>query len=60
MDMDGANVKYLTSGDKLVVTPAFSPSAQQVAYMSFGGGEPSVTLMNLESGQRQALGDLPA
>ena len=27
MDMDGANVKYLTTGDKLVVTPRFSPSA---------------------------------
>jgi len=25
--------------------------------MAFGGGEPSVTLMNLETGQRQALGD---
>ena len=58
MDMDGANVKYLTNGDKLVVTPAFSPSAQEIAYMSFGGAEPSVTLMNLESGQRQALADV--
>ena len=57
MDMDGANVKYLTSGDKLVVTPAFSPSDQQIAYMAFGGGEPSVTLMNLESGNRQTLGN---
>ncbi len=58
MDMDGANVRYLTSGDKLVVTPAFSPSAQEIAYMSFGGAEPSVTLMNLESGQRQGLSDV--
>ena len=57
MDMDGANVKYLTGGDKLVVTPAFSPGDQQIAYMAFGGGEPSVTLMNLETGQRQALGN---
>lgn len=57
MDMDGANVKYLTSGEKLVVTPAFSPNDQQVAYMSFGDGDPSVTLMDLESGQKQPLGD---
>ena len=35
MDMDGANVKYLTQGDNLVVTPRFSPNAQQIAYMSF-------------------------
>jgi len=57
MDMDGANVKYLTNGDRLVVTPAFSPTTQQVAFMAYGGDEPSVTLMNLESGQRQTLGD---
>jgi TolB protein len=59
MDMDGQNVKYLTNGDKLVVTPAFSPTAQQIAYMAFGGEEPKVTLLNLESGQRQTLGDTP-
>jgi TolB protein len=58
MDMDGANVKYLTSGDNLVVTPRFSPSAQQVAYMSFAGGDPKVTLLNLESGQRESVGNL--
>ena len=59
MDMDGANVKYLTNGDKLVVTPRFSPSAQQVAYMSFGDDEPRVTLLDLESGQREAVGNFP-
>ena len=56
MDMDGANVKFLTSGDSLVVTPRFSPSAQQVAYMSFHDSDPKVTLLDLESGQRQAVG----
>ena len=59
MDMDGANVKYLGSGDNLVVTPQFSPSAQQVAYMSFGAADPKVTLLNLESGQREAVGNFP-
>jgi len=39
MDMDGANIKYLDGGKELVVTPRFSPSAQQVAYMSFGDGD---------------------
>jgi TolB protein len=59
MDMDGANVKYLTSGDALVVTPRFSPSAQQVAYMSFREGDPKVTLLDLENGQRQTVGNFP-
>ena len=59
MDMDGANVKYLTSGDNLVVTPRFSPSAQEVAYMSFNNADPKVTLLNLETGQREAVGNFP-
>jgi len=59
MDMDGANVKYLTEGDTLVVTPQFSPSAQQVAFMSFRESEPHVTLLDLESGQRQPIGNFP-
>ena len=59
MDMDGANIKTLGGGDKLVVTPRFSPSAQQVAYMSFGAADPKVTLLNLETGQREAVGNFP-
>ena len=59
MDMDGANVKSLGGGEELVVTPQFSPSAQQVAYMSFGGGDPKVTLLNLETGQRESVGNFP-
>ncbi len=60
MDMDGANVKTLAGGgDDLVVTPRFSPSAQQVAYMSFSADDPKVTLLNLETGQREAVGHFP-
>jgi TolB protein len=59
MDMDGANVKYLTTGDKLAVAPRFSPSAQQVAFMSFGEADPKVTLLDLETGQREAIGNFP-
>ena len=57
MDMDGANLRYLSTGDKLVVTPRFSPTQQQVAFMSFGDGDPKVTLLDLETGQRQPVGD---
>ncbi len=59
MDMDGANIRYITKGDSLVVTPRFSPSAQQIAYMSFGDSDPKVTLLNLESGQRETVGNFP-
>jgi TolB protein len=56
MDMDGANIKYLTNGDHLAVTPRFSPTQQQVAFMSFGDGDPRVTVLNLETGQRTPVG----
>ena len=57
MDMDGANIKYLSSGDNLAVTPRFSPSQQEVAFMSFGDGDPRVTVLNLETGQRTPVGE---
>ena len=35
MDQDGANVKYLTLGNELVLTPRFSPKNQLVTYLSY-------------------------
>jgi TolB protein len=59
MDQDGANVRYLTRGDDLVLTPRFSPSRQEITYMSYGGAEPSVYLLNIETGQREIVGNFP-
>ena len=56
MDQDGASVRYLSRGDDLVVTPRFSPTSQEITYMSFGGDEPRVLMMNIETGQRQPVG----
>ncbi len=59
MDQDGANVRFLTRGDDLVVTPRFSPSSQDVTYMSFGAADPRVYLLNIETGQREVVGNFP-
>jgi TolB protein len=59
MDQDGANVRYLTRGDELVLTPRFSPSTQEITYMSYGQGDPRVLLLNLETGQREIVGNFP-
>jgi TolB protein len=60
MDQDGANVRYLTRGNDLVLTPRFSPSNQEVTYMSYGGNQqPKVYLLNIETGQRELVGDFP-
>lgn len=59
MDQDGANVRYLTRGDDLVLTPRFSPTNQEITYMSFGSADPRVYLLNIETGQRETVGNFP-
>ncbi len=59
MDQDGANVRYLTKGQDLVLTPRFSPTTQEITYMSFGNGDPRVFLLNIETGQREVVGNFP-
>ena len=59
MDQDGANVRYLTRGDELVLTPRFSPSTQEITYMAYGQGDPRVYLFNIETGQREVVGNFP-
>jgi TolB protein len=59
MDQDGANNRYLTDGRSLVLTPRFSPSAQEITYLSYASGTPQVYLYNLDTGQRQSIGHFP-
>src|SRR3979409_372348 len=60
MDQDGANVRYLTRGDDLVLTPRFSSSADTITYMSYGTqGDPKVFLMNVETLQREIVTNFP-
>jgi TolB protein len=59
MDQDGANVRYLTKGADLVLTPRFSPSKQEITYMEFGQGDPRVYLYNIETAQREIVGNFP-
>ncbi len=59
MDQDGANLRYLTSGADLVLTPRFSPTDQEIIYISYAQGLPQVYLFDIETGQREALGDFP-
>lgn len=59
MDQDGANLQMLTDGADLVLTPRFSPSRQEITYMSFESGQPRVYLLQLETGQRELVGNFP-
>lgn len=59
MDQDGANHRYLTDEGTLVLTPRFSPTAQEITYMSYRGGKPRVYLYNIDTGRQEMLGDFP-
>ncbi|MFZ0570942.1 MAG: Tol-Pal system beta propeller repeat protein TolB [Rhodomicrobium sp.] len=59
MDQDGANLRLLTQGNELVLTPRFHPLSQEITYTAYRNGEPRVVLRNIVSGQEQILGDFP-
>ena len=59
MDQDGENVKYLTLGNELVLTPRFSPKNQLVTYLSYFRNLPRVYLLDIETGVQEVVGDFP-
>lgn len=59
MDQDGANHRFLTDGSALVLTPRFSPTAQEITYMSYYRNVPRVYLFNIDTGRQELLGDFP-
>ena len=59
MDQDGHNHQYLTDGSYLVLTPRFSPTSQEVAYLAYYKDEPKVYVLNLETNKQELLGTFP-
>ncbi len=59
MDQDGANVRLLSKGAEIVLTPRFSPTRNEITFMSYTKDQPRVFLMNLDTGQREIVGEFP-
>ena len=59
MDQDGANHRFLTDGQALVLTPRFSPTQQEITYLSYFKDQPRVYVLNIDSGRQELLGDFP-
>ena len=57
MDQDGANHRFLTDGRHLVLTPRFSPTLQEITYLSYVDGRPKVYVRNIDTGRQEILGD---
>ena len=59
MDQDGENHRFLTDGRTLVLTPRFSPSAQEITYLSYVDSKPRVYLFNIDTGRQEAARRFP-
>lgn len=59
MDQDGENHQFLTDGNNLVLTPRFSPTLQEITYLSYFGNTPRVYIFNIDTGREEKLGDFP-
>ncbi|HLI13584.1 MAG TPA: Tol-Pal system beta propeller repeat protein TolB [Alphaproteobacteria bacterium] len=59
MDQDGANNRFLSNPNTLVLTPRFSPTTQEITYLSYAHGQPRVYLYNIDTGQQELVGDFP-
>jgi TolB protein len=60
MDQDGANHRFLTNGQSIVLTPRFAPNQQSIVYMSFTNNRPRIYTYNIGSGQQRLVVDSPS
>ncbi len=59
MDQDGANHRFLTNGQAIVLTPRFAPNQQTIVYMSYAGQRPRIYVYNIGSGTQKLVANLP-
>ncbi len=55
MDYDGANLKFLTNSENIVLAPRFSPTGDRVLYTSYETGFPRVFVLDVGSVSRRVL-----
>ena len=60
MDQDGANLRYMTDGGSLVLSPQFSPAGDSLVYIAWGTGAPKVVYQDLRGGGSEVLGSFPS
>jgi TolB protein len=55
MDQDGANHRFLTNGQSIVLTPRFAPNQQSIVYMSYIGDRPAIYVYDIGSGRQRLV-----
>ena len=55
MDQDGANHRFLTNGQSIVLTPRFAPNQQTIVYMSYVNDRPAIYVYDIGSGRQRLV-----
>ncbi len=55
MDSDGANLRYLTNGQAIVLTPRFSPDYKSILYLSFEDKRPRIYIYDIAAGRSRLV-----
>jgi len=59
MDQDGANHRFITNGQNIVLTPRYSPNGQKIVYMTYAGKRPRVYIYDVGTGTQRLIVDSP-
>ena len=55
MDSDGANHRFLTTGQAMALTPRYSPDYRSILYLSYLGGNPRIYVYDLASSSQRLI-----
>ncbi len=55
MDQDGANHRFLTNGQSIVLTPRFAPNQQSIVYMSYIDKRPAIYVYDIGTGRQRLV-----
>ncbi|MEO9131410.1 MAG: Tol-Pal system beta propeller repeat protein TolB [Sphingomonas sp.] len=59
MDQDGANHRFLTNGQSIVLTPRFSPDQKSIVYMSYLNDRPAIYVYDIGTASQRLLVNNP-
>jgi len=60
MDQDGANHRFLTNGQSIVLTPRFSPDQKSIVYMSYLNDRPAIYVYDIGTARQRLVVNNPS
>ena len=57
MDSDGANHRYITTGQAIALTPRYSPDYKSILYLSYFNGNPRIYVYDIDTGKQRLIAE---